>query len=90
MATSSTVGSPIYLGKPITEVWGTDCKGYCNRIKCPNRLNVFAKEDEKDKKQKNKRHVKRCSEDGKSALVCEFGDGQDPRCVRDPEGKAKA
>jgi hypothetical protein len=58
--TTSTVGSPIYLGKPITEIWRTDCKGDCNRKNCLNRLNVFVnlKEDEKDKKQ-NGRHVER-------------------------------
>jgi hypothetical protein len=57
---SSTVGSPIYLGKPITEVWRTDCKGDCKRIICLNRLNVFVnlKEDEKDEKQSD-RHVER-------------------------------
>jgi len=28
------IDSPIYLVKPTTEVWRSDCKGECNRIIC--------------------------------------------------------
>jgi hypothetical protein len=57
---TGSISSPIYLGKPTTEVWRTDSKRERNRNFSLGlgQLDVFMKQNEKDKKQHD-RHVER-------------------------------
>ena len=57
---TGSISSPIYLGKPTTEVWRTDSKRESNRKISHGlgQLDLFMKQNEKDKKQHD-RHVER-------------------------------
>jgi len=50
MIWNSGIITPIYLGKPKTEVWRADCKRKCSRERSLNWLKLFVQEHEKDKK----------------------------------------